>query len=221
MINPNINFTIDLEKLNWEKNNGLMPAIIQDQMTHQVLMLGHMNKAALQETIKTGKVTFYSRTKKRLWTKGETSGHFLMLINIVSDCDNDALLVIARPNGPTCHFNRTSCFEGVEGPNLNIFTKIESIINDRYERRPEQSYVATLFNEGLVRIAQKVGEEGLEVALASVTGQKTDIINEVADLLFHLLVLLRACRIKLMDVTLELNERAEKSIYPSLGSIGR
>jgi phosphoribosyl-AMP cyclohydrolase / phosphoribosyl-ATP pyrophosphohydrolase len=200
---------IDIEALNWEKVSGLMPAIIQDNATHQVLMLGYMNKEALQKSIETGKITFFSRTKKRLWTKGETSGNDLSLVSIIPDCDNDTLLVLVKPSGPSCHLNNPSCFGKDDAPaGLGILAKLEAIVDQRYQDRPANSYVTTLFEEGVRRIAQKVGEEGVEVALAGVVGSKDDTVNETADLLFHLLVLLRECRIDLAEVMQELNRRA-------------
>lgn len=201
-----INQKIEMEKLNWDKGDGLIPAIIQDCTTLQVLMLGYMNSEALEETLKTGNVTFYSRTRKRLWVKGETSGNYLSLVNIIPDCDNDALVVSVKPKGLSCHLNNTSCFNGSES-SLDILSNLEFIINQRCEHRPPNSYVAKLFAEGRRRIAQKVGEEAVEVVLASVSGTETDVINEAADLLFHLLVLLRECHINLMDVTLALKAR--------------
>lgn len=197
-----------IESLNWEKVNGLMPAIVQDSSSLQVLMLGYMNKEALQLTIETQRVTFYSRTKKRLWTKGETSGNYLTFVNVLSDCDKDTLLIQAKPVGLSCHLNNRSCFEKSASSEFMILSNLESIIKQRYEERPANSYVSNLFNEGLYRIAQKLGEESIEVALASVSQIQTHIINETADLLFHLLVLLRQCQVNLKDVLAELNRRA-------------
>jgi len=202
-----INKKIEIEALNWDKVNGLMPAVIQNATTLQVLMLGYMNKEALQQSIETGKVTFYSRTKKRLWTKGETSGNDLTLVDIIPDCDNDTLLVFVKPRGLSCHLNNRSCFGQNDAPGLGVLAKLAAIIEARYQDRPANSYVTTLFEEGIRRIAQKVGEEGVEVALASVAGSKEDIKNEVADLLFHLLVLLKECGVDLMEVMQELSGR--------------
>jgi phosphoribosyl-AMP cyclohydrolase / phosphoribosyl-ATP pyrophosphohydrolase len=202
---------IDIETLNWNKVNGLMPAIIQDNSTLQVLMLGYMNKAALQQSLATEQITFYSRSKQRLWTKGEISGNTLSLLSIIPDCDNDSLLVLVKPHALTCHLNNRSCFGTSEAPGLGILATLEAIIATRYQQRPADSYLTQLFSTGIHRIAQKVGEEGVEVALASVTGSTTDIKNEAADLLFHLLVLLKACHIELAEVLQELSHRAELS----------
>jgi phosphoribosyl-ATP pyrophosphohydrolase/phosphoribosyl-AMP cyclohydrolase len=202
------NKEIEMEKLNWDKVNQLIPAIIQDSHTLQVLMMGYMSKEALQKTYETRKVTFYSRMKKRLWTKGETSGNELTLVDILPDCDGDTLLVLATPSGPSCHLNTQSCF-GTDGAviGIGILAKLAALVEQRYVERPANSYVARLFEEGGHRIAQKVGEEGVEVALASVIGSKENIINEVADLFFHLLILLKQCHINLTDVWLELHKR--------------
>ena len=205
------NETFKVGSLNWDKVDGLMPVVIQDCATLQVLMLGYMNQEALQKTIESQKVTFYSRTKKRLWMKGETSGNDLELVRITPDCDNDTLLVLVNPSGPTCHLDKRSCFGNEDAPGLGMLSKLEATIDRRYQDRPANSYVTQLFADGIRRIAQKVGEEGVEVALASVTGSKVDIKNEVADLLFHILVLLRGCDIKLVDIMQVLNRRS----YPS------
>jgi phosphoribosyl-ATP pyrophosphohydrolase/phosphoribosyl-AMP cyclohydrolase len=202
----------DVNKLNWDKTDGLIPAIIQDSYTLQILMLGYMNQESLQQTCATGKVTFYSRTKERLWVKGETSGNTLAVIDILPDCDGDTLLVLAKPNGPTCHLGTQSCFGEKNTFGLGILSTLESLIEKRYQERPTNSYVAKLFAEGSQRIAQKVGEEGVEVALASVMGQKDNIKNEVADLIFHLLVLLKQSRVGLVEVLMELQERNGKNI---------
>jgi len=198
---------ITAETLDWKKGDSLIPAIIQDDATLQVLMMGYMNQEALQQTIETRQVTFFSRTKKRLWTKGETSGHVLTLVNIIPDCDNDTLLILVKPSGPSCHLNNRSCFGKEDSPGIGILAKLEATINQRYRDRPAESYVATLFNEGVQRIAQKVGEEGVEVALASVMGSRDEIINEAADLIFHWCVLLRACGVEMADVMRVLNHR--------------
>jgi phosphoribosyl-ATP pyrophosphohydrolase/phosphoribosyl-AMP cyclohydrolase len=199
---------IKIEGLNWDKVNGLIPVIIQDYSTLQVVMLGYMNNEALQKSIETGKITFYSRTKKRLWTKGETSGHGLTLVGIIPDCDNDTLLVLVKPSGLSCHLNNRTCFGKNDAPGVGILAKLEAIIDQRYQERPTNSYITKLFEEGARRIAQKVGEEGVEVALASVAGSKDDIKNEVADLIFHLLVLLKECRLELAEVMQVLSRRA-------------
>ncbi len=205
-----MNIKLDPEKLNWDKGSGLIPAIIQDYSTLQVLMMGYMDREALKITETTGKITFYSRTKKRLWTKGETSGNSLCLVSMLPDCDNDTLLVLVKTSGLTCHLNNRSCFGEEDAPGLGILAKLEALIEKRYQERPANSYVTKLFEEGVRRIAQKVGEEGVEVSLASVAGSKEDTKNEAADLLFHLLVLLKQCRIDLVDVILELHGRFER-----------
>lgn len=195
---------IEFESLNWHKSNGLLPAIIQDNTTFQILMLGFMNKEALQKTIETGKITFYSRTKKRLWVKGETSGNYLIFVKAFPDCDNDTLLIFTNPMGPSCHFNTSSCF-GEE--NLSVFSNLEMIIKNRYENRPSDSYTTELFNQGVERITQKVGEESVEVIIAALLRSKNKIINETADLLYHLFILLRQCQVDFRDVIAELCRR--------------
>lgn len=199
-----ISESIEFESLNWDKANGLLPVIIQDNTTFQVLMLGFMNKEALQQTIQTGKITFYSRTKKRLWVKGETSGNYLTFVKMFPDCDKDTLLIFSNPTGPACHFNTSSCFGE---KNISVLSSLEMTIKNRYEKRPSDSYTTELFNQGIERITQKVGEESIEVIIAALRGSTNNIINETADLLFHLLVLLRQCKIDLMDVMTELDRR--------------
>lgn len=201
------NVEINLENLNWSKVNNLIPAIVQDSNTLQVLMLGYMDKEAILQTCSSRKITFYSRTRNALWVKGETSGNELILVDIQADCDNDSLLLLAKPSGPCCHLNTRSCFGKADAPGLGILAKLESLLEQRYQERPADSYTSTLFNEGIRRIAQKVGEEGVEVALASMSGLTDDIKYEAADLLFHLLVLLKQSRIELNDVLLELQQR--------------
>ncbi len=198
---------LNIKSLNWDKVNGLIPAIIQDYSSLQVLMMGYMNKEALQLTLETRHVTFYSRTKKRLWTKGETSGNYLQFVNAQPDCDCDTLLIQANPIGLSCHLNNPSCFGKFESPDLIILSKLESVIKQRFQERSENSYVSRLFNEGIYRIAQKVGEESIEVALASISQIQENIRSEAADLIFHLLVLLRQCQIDLAEVMSELNRR--------------
>lgn len=177
--------------MNFEKLNGLVPAIIQDADTLQVLMLGFMNEEALKKTIELGKVTFFSRTKNRLWTKGEESKNYLNVVAIDKDCDDDTLLILARPDGPTCHLGRPSCFEAAPKNEIAWLTKLERVIDERKAADPEKSYTAKLFAKGIKRMSQKVGEEAIETALAATAGTD-DFENECADLLFHLAVLLRA-----------------------------
>lgn len=178
-----------IDALDWERQNGLLPAIVQDAGTLRVLMLGYMDRAALQATLDTRHVTFFSRSKGRLWTKGEQSGHFLQLVSIEGDCDNDTLLVLAHPQGPTCHLQRTSCFPQAPG---NFLTELDALVAQRERERPPGSYTTRLFEAGVRSIAQKVGEEGVETALAAVAQQDADVAGEAADLLYHLLVLLRS-----------------------------
>ena len=180
---------INVDALDWNKQNGLLPAIIQDANSQQVLMLGYMNREALAATQKDGLVTFYSRSKQRLWKKGETSGHVLTVVSIEADCDNDTLLVQAIPAGPTCHLNRESCF--VAAPE-NFVGKLDALLAQRQQSMPEGSYTTKLFQSGVRRIAQKVGEEGVETALAAVAQDEKDLLNEASDLVYHLMVLLRS-----------------------------
>ncbi|MBS0193564.1 MAG: bifunctional phosphoribosyl-AMP cyclohydrolase/phosphoribosyl-ATP diphosphatase HisIE [Proteobacteria bacterium] len=181
--------TQSFESLAWDKQGGLLPAIVQDVATRRVLMLGYMDRAALAATLECGKVTFFSRSKQRLWTKGERSGHVLELVAIVPDCDGDTLLVQARPHGPTCHRGTPSCFDDAPG---DFLAELDAIVAQRYAQRPADSYTTRLFDEGIRRIAQKVGEEGVETALAAVAQDDAALLGESADLVFHLLVLLRA-----------------------------
>ncbi|WP_101926575.1 MULTISPECIES: bifunctional phosphoribosyl-AMP cyclohydrolase/phosphoribosyl-ATP diphosphatase HisIE [Luteimonas] len=179
----------DPSALDWDKTGGLLPAIVQDATTLRVLMLGYMDREALAETRRSGRVTFFSRSKQRLWTKGEQSGHFLDLVSLQGDCDSDSLLVLARPNGPTCHLQRASCFADAPGSTI---AGLATTIATRAAERPEGSYTTRLFDGGLRRIAQKVGEEGVETALAGVVEDDDALLGESADLVYHLLVLLRA-----------------------------
>lgn len=196
-----------LPTLDWAKGDGLLPAIIQDADTQQVLMLGYMNAAALEQTLATKRVTFFSRSKNRLWTKGESSGHFLDLVDVTADCDADALLVRARPNGPTCHRGTCSCF-GDEGATGTAFlAQLERTVNQRISSGDEKSYTAKLVREGVKRVAQKVGEEGVETALAATAGDNAELASEAADLLFHLIVLLRTKGLSLQDALSVLEQR--------------
>ena len=199
--------TLNIKKINWEKGNGLVPAIVQDASTEQVLMLGYMNAESLEKTQETGLVTFYSRSRKTLWTKGETSGNTLKYISIAMDCDQDTLLVRALPAGPTCHEGTVSCF-GDKGPQgLGFLTKLESLIEERKTADPESSYTAKLLQGPLHKAAQKVGEEGVETALAAIAETDDGLVYESADLIYHLMVLLSAKDIKLADVIKELQTR--------------
>ena len=186
-------------KIDFDKNNGLIPAIIQDSKTDKVLMLAYMNQESVDKTRNEKKVTFFSRSRQRLWTKGETSGNFLLLNEILLDCDGDTLLIKATPTGPVCHTGADTCFK--ESNQLsNFLLKLEEIINDRKSASPEKSYTAKLFNKGISKIAQKVGEEAVEVVIEAIAGNKQLVAEESADLLYHLLVLLSASGLKLADV---------------------
>ncbi len=202
--NPPGSGGIDLDALDWRKGDGLLPAVIQDADTLRVLMLGYMTRQAAQATIDSGKVTFFSRSKQRLWTKGESSGHVLSLVTIDVDCDNDTLLVQARPHGPTCHLGRTSCFP--EAPS-HFLIELDALVASRDLQRPAGSYTTRLFEEGVRRISQKVGEEGVETALAGVAQDDAALLGESADLLFHLIVLLRARGLSLNDAVSVLRDR--------------
>lgn len=180
---------LDIESLAWTKQDGLLPAIVQDADSRRVLMLGYMSREALATTIASGQVTFYSRSKQRLWTKGESSGHVLTLVGLEVDCDNDTLLVQARPQGPTCHLGTVSCFPNAPG---DVLGDLDALIAKRVIDLPAGSYTTKLFESGIKRIAQKVGEEGLETALAAVVEDDDALLGEAADLLYHLIVLLRA-----------------------------
>jgi len=205
-----------LPTLDWDKMNGLIPAIVQDAGTGAVLMLGYMNRDALAATEAAGRVTFWSRSKNRLWTKGETSGDFLEVCSIAADCDRDTLLVLARPAGPACHLGTATCW-GTDAPRsmaqrLEFLARLEQIVAQRIADPPEGSYTAKLVNEGLARIAQKVGEEGVELALAAVTQSDEAIIGEAADLLYHTTLLLKAKGLSLTQVVEQLESRhAEKT----------
>ncbi len=192
------------EQLSWDKQGGLLPAIVQDAATHRVLMLGYMDRAALQTTLASGRVTFYSRSRARLWIKGETSGNTLELVSIAADCDNDSLLVQARPQGPTCHRGTTSCFTDAPG---DFLAELDALIAQRHAERPQGSYTTQLFDAGIRRIAQKVGEEGVETALAAAVQDDAALLGEAADLLYHLTVLLRARGLGLKDAIEALRER--------------
>lgn len=201
--------TADVEKLDWQKTDGLIPAIVQDSFDGRVLMQAFMNRAALEKTLSSGLVTFWSRSRKVLWTKGETSGNQLQLIRIHPDCDGDSLLIQARPTGPVCHRGTETCFDQAESsaPDLAFLAGLERLIARRDRERPGDSYTTRLFDSGLRRIAQKVAEEGAETALAAVAGDANETIDEAADLVYHLLVLLRARELSLADVIRRLQAR--------------
>jgi phosphoribosyl-ATP pyrophosphohydrolase/phosphoribosyl-AMP cyclohydrolase len=199
----------DIDTLDFAKS-GLLPAIVQHAQTGAVLMLGYMNAQALRETLNRGHVVFFSRSKQRLWEKGETSGHFLELVEVRTDCDRDALLVTAKPHGPVCHVGTATCFGDepvTKGERLAFVAALEAVIEQRIADSPQGSYTARLFAQGPKRIAQKVGEEGLEVALAAVVETDEKVVGESADLLFHLLVLLRSRGLSFESVVTELQSR--------------
>ena len=217
--------TLNPLSLDWEKVSNLMPVVIQNAQTLRVLMLGYMNAEALEKTLETGKVTFFSRTKNRLWTKGEESGHFLNVVSIAQDCDADTLLIQVEPIGPTCHTGATSCFEAapaavspeaakaaqdfsaINAQDLAFLSQLEALIQQRKKDAPDSSYTAKLFAQGTKRIAQKVGEEGVEIALAATVHNQEEMLNEGADLIFHLLVLLQQEKASLADVVAVLKAR--------------
>ncbi|MFI8603963.1 bifunctional phosphoribosyl-AMP cyclohydrolase/phosphoribosyl-ATP diphosphatase HisIE [Cellulophaga baltica] len=196
-------------KIDFDKNtDGLIPAIIQDATTKNVLMLGYMNQEAFDKTQETKKVTFFSRTKKRLWTKGEESGNFLNLVAIKNDCDNDTLLITVNPVGPTCHKGTDTCWEEENTSSFGFLTKLEAIITDRKDNPENQdSYVASLFRKGINKVAQKVGEEAVEVVIEAKDNDDKLFLDESADLLFHYLILLQAKGFTLKDIEEVLKKR--------------
>lgn len=196
-------------RIDWEKVDGLVPTIIQDFGSSQVLMMGYMNQDALAKTLETEKVTFFSRTKNRLWTKGEESGNSLNLVNVSLDCDNDTLLIKVNPVGPTCHTGTTTCWDGdkTEETQLVWLHQLEQLLAERKNADPDSSYTASLYARGTKRISQKVGEEGVEVALAATSGDKAELVCESADLMYHLFVLLQDQGLSFDDVINKLKER--------------
>ncbi len=195
-------------KIDFEKMGGLVPAIIQDATTKNVLMLGFMNEEAYQKTIDTQHVTFWSRTRQTLWTKGETSGHFLNLVSMQIDCDNDTLLVKVNPVGPTCHKGTDTCWGEDNDKNPLLFLgELQDFINKRKEEMPEGSYTTSLFTKGVNKIAQKVGEEALETVIEATNGTNDHLVYEASDLLYHLLVLLTEKGLRIEDVASELQQR--------------
>lgn len=194
--------------IDFEKMGGLVPAIIQDADTRQVLMLGFMNEEAYEKTLETGHVTFWSRTRQTLWTKGETSGHFLNLVDMKIDCDQDTLLVRVHPIGPTCHTGTDTCWAEDNTPNPLLFLgELQSFIDRRKEEMPEGSYTTSLFNKGINKIAQKVGEEALETVIEATNGTKEHLVYEASDLLYHLLVMLTEKGLRIENVAAELQQR--------------
>ena len=203
--------SITYMEINFAKSNGLVPAIVQDAKTRKVLMLGYMNEEAYNKTIETGKVTFFSRSRQTLWTKGETSGNFLDLVSIKVDCDNDTLLVEANPYGPVCHTGTDTCWgEKNETDPLSFLTELQDFIEVRYKEMPEGSYTTSLFKDGLNRMAQKVGEEALETVIEAVNGTDERLIYEASDMFYHLIVLLTSKGLRIEDIAKELKTRHSK-----------
>ena len=196
-----------IPKIDWKKNAGLVPAIVQDAATLQVLMLGYMNAAALKQTLRTKKVTFFSRRKQRLWVKGETSGNFLHLAGVTVDCDRDTLLVMARADGPTCHRGTPSCFGDGGASGAGFLAHLDQVVAARLKSGDKKSYTVRLAQEGVARVAQKVGEEGVETALAALSGGRAEFTGEAADLLYHLIVLLRVKKLSLAAAIAVLEKR--------------
>lgn len=194
-------------ELDFEKMNGLIPAIIQDEHTQKVLMLGFMNKEAYEKTVETGKVTFFSRTKNSLWTKGETSGNFLNVVSIKADCDNDTLLIQAVPEGPICHTGTDTCWGEKNEQDVMFLKELQDFIDKRHAEMPEKSYTTSLFKSGVNKMAQKVGEEAVETVIEACNGTDERLIYEGADLLYHLIVLLTSKGYRIEDLARELKER--------------
>lgn len=196
-------------QLDWEKTDNLLPVIVQHAVSGEVLMLGYMDQEALAVTEQTGKVTFFSRSKQRLWTKGESSGNFLNVVSITPDCDNDTLLILANPIGPTCHLGNNSCFHPANS-DWGFLYQLEQLLAERKTASPDSSYTAKLYVSGTKRIAQKVGEEGVETVLAATVNDREELTNEASDLIYHLLVLLQDQELDLSKVIGRLRERHEK-----------
>ncbi len=200
-----------MKDIDFKKGNGLVPTIIQDVNTLKVLMMGYMNEESLDETRKTGKVTFYSRSKERLWTKGETSGNFLFMKEIIPDCDGDTLLIKADPVGPACHTGADTCFNEENKKSVNFIGHLMEIIESRKQNPSDDSYTSSLFKKGTNKVAQKVGEEAVETVIEAMAGNKELLANESADLLFHLLVLLSDQDLSIYDVIAVLEKRHQTS----------
>ena len=190
---------IKLDEIDWDKGQGLVPAIVQNFDNGQILMLAYMDRAALAQTISSKKVTFFSRSKNRLWTKGETSGNWLDFISGEMDCDADTLLIQAHPQGPSCHTGSVTCFNDQTPSNIGFLDQLATLISERHTTMPKDSYTTSLFAEGKALIAQKVGEEGVELALARMKDDRAEMANEAADLLFHMMVLLEDAGLSLAD----------------------
>ena len=195
-------------QIDFDKLKGLVPAVIQDAVTNKVLMLGFMNREAYEKTVQTGLVTFWSRTRNCLWTKGETSGNVLRVVKILNDCDNDTLLIKVNPSGPVCHTGADTCWNETNERNPLLFlTELQDFINKRHEEMPEGSYTTSLFKDGLNRMAQKVGEEALELVIEATNGTNDRLIYEGSDMLYHLIVLLTSKGLRIEDMAAELAER--------------
>jgi phosphoribosyl-AMP cyclohydrolase / phosphoribosyl-ATP pyrophosphohydrolase len=208
-----------IDSLAWDKSGGLIPAIVQEVRTDAVLMMGYVNRESLRASLQRERVVFFSRTRQQLWEKGETSGNTMHLVSAAADCDNDTLLFRVRAQGPACHRNTTTCFGSGQAPvpeGVGFLAQLEQVIDQRIAAQPDSSYTAKLYGQGLRRMAQKVGEEGVEVALAAQSGSDAELVSEAADLLFHLTLLLRARGASLTDVTRELAARhSTKSAAPT------
>ena len=196
-----------LQNIDFSKLNGLVPAIIQDAQTNKVLMLGFMNEEAYKKTVETGKATFFSRTKNRLWTKGEESGNFLHVVEILPDCDNDTLLIKVNPAGPPCHTGADTCWNEVNKDDISFLSYLQDFISRRKEEMPDNSYTTSLFKEGTRKIAQKVGEESVETIIGAMANDDENMIYEAGDLLYHLIVLLTGKGFRIEDVVRELKKR--------------
>jgi len=208
-----MNTALEITSIDFSKGDGLVPAIVQDADTGAVLMLAYMNREALGQTMARRRAVFFSRSKQRLWEKGETTGHTLDVVDVVADCDSDTLLVTARPRGPACHNGTLTCFGNetrTAATGIAFLAKLESVIAQRATEKPDASYTARLLEKGVQRVAQKVGEEGVELALAGAAQGEDKVIGESADLLFHMLVLLRARGVSLDQVVAELEKRHQK-----------
>jgi phosphoribosyl-ATP pyrophosphohydrolase/phosphoribosyl-AMP cyclohydrolase len=200
----------NIQQLAWQKMDNLLPCIVQNASSGKVLMQGFMNQEALQHTLETKKVTFFSRSKQRLWTKGESSGNTLNLVELSADCDQDSILALVNPVGPTCHTGAETCWFDGSSPSFSFIAELEQIIASRKGADPDSSYTAHLYSKGIKRIAQKVGEEGVETALAATVQDLEELKNESADLLYHLIVLLQASDLSLDDVVEVLKSRHNK-----------
>ncbi|ALS98989.1 bifunctional phosphoribosyl-AMP cyclohydrolase/phosphoribosyl-ATP diphosphatase HisIE [Lacimicrobium alkaliphilum] len=197
----------NLNALAWDKMDDLIPVVVQHAVSGKILMQGYMNPQAAIKTLETSTVTFYSRSKQRLWTKGESSGHTLDLVELSADCDQDCLIALAHPNGPTCHLGTPSCWQQGATPGMTFIGELEQVLAGRKQASPDSSYTASLYAKGIKRIAQKVGEEGVETALAATVADLEELKNESADLLYHLIVLLQASGLQLADVIELLKQR--------------